>query len=335
MKNFRVAVVNSKSFGKYSDVEVHLRKICQVVRLSVPKNIKGLQLAEKLRGFEFIIASTTPKYTSEFFENNKDVVLVARHGVGVDNIDVESATKNGVIVTRVPGYMLREAVAENTIALILLSLRKILNASIAVSEGNWSQRARFIGHELNKKIVGIIGLGNIGSRVAQILSEGFKAKILAYDPYCNRESFKKVNAEAVSLDRLLRESDIITVHTPLTEETYHLLGRNEFMRMKKGVIIVNTARGELIDTTALIEAIRNNKVSAVALDTVEGEPISKDHPLLKYRDKVVITPHISGYTFEALVNMDKAVVKAIEAVIQHKKPEVIVNEEVYKRVANL
>jgi len=307
----RVAVVNSKSFGRYTDAIERLKKIGEVGIIEVPKDIDGSELGRRLEGYHFVIASVTPRYDRKFFENNSTVVMIVRHGIGVDNIDLKAAEEHGVFVARVPGWREREAVAEHTISLMLAALRHVVQASNAVREGRWGERAKFVGRELKSLTVGVVGFGNIGSRVAEILAKGFGSKVLVYDPYVPQEKIREAGCIPVDLDTLLRESDVITLHTPLTSETYHMLNRDAFEKMKQGVIIVNTARGELIDTEALIEYIDRGKIGAVAMDVVEGEPIGAEHPLNKYPN-VIITPHIAAYTFETLKGMDDAVVEAIE-----------------------
>jgi Phosphoglycerate dehydrogenase and related dehydrogenases len=320
----RIAIVNSKSFGVYTDALQKLSSIGEVVKIEVPKDISGKDLASKLNGYHFIVASVTPKYDREFFEHNKNVVMIVRHGIGYDNIDIKAAEEKGVIVARVPGWREREAVAEHTVALILSALRYIPQAYGAVQAGKWSDRAKFIGKELSSLTIGVIGFGNIGSRVAEILRKGFNAKIIVYDPFASKEKVIEYGyVYANNLCELLKTSDIITLHAALTPENYHMINEEAFKCMKEGVIIVNTARGELIDENALIENLEKKKVLAVALDVVEGEPIDANHPLLKY-DNVIITPHIAAYTWEALKGMDDAVVEAIVNYLNNKPIDGIV-----------
>ncbi len=320
----RIAIVNSKSFGIYTNAIERLSKLGTVDRIEVPRDIDGESLGKRLDGYHIIIASVTPVYDRKFFENNRDVVLIVRHGIGVDNIDLDAAREHGVYIARVPGWREREAVAEHTIALMLATLRHIVQASNSVRQGRWGERARYIGRELKNLVIGIIGFGNIGSRVGEILVKGFGCRVLVYDPYVPREKVREYGCIPVeNLENLLENSDIITLHTSLTKETYHLIDRRAFEKMKKGVIIIDTARGELIDTNALIEYIEKGKIGAVALDVVEGEPIDANHPLNKYPN-IVITPHIAAYTYEALQGMDEAVVEAIENYLSNKPIDGIV-----------
>ncbi len=307
----KIAVVNSKSFGVYTDAVERLSRVGEVVRLEVPKDVGGAELAAKLHGVHFVVASVTPRYSREFFERNNSVVMIIRHGIGYDNIDVTAAEEFGVAVSRVPGWREREAVAEHTVALALDALRHVARSYIYVRAGRWSERAKFIGRELPNLTVGVVGFGNIGSRVAEIFRKGFGARVVVYDPYVPPARVKELGCEPVGkLEELLTQADIITLHAALTPETYHVIDRRGFELMKEGVIIVNTARGELIDGEALVEYLQKGKVGAVALDVVEGEPIGLDHPLLRF-ENVIVTPHIAAYTYEALRGMDEAVVEAI------------------------
>ncbi|MEM0093730.1 MAG: D-isomer specific 2-hydroxyacid dehydrogenase family protein [Thermofilum sp.] len=329
---YKVAVVNSRSFGVSApDLLEKLRQHAQVDFIDVDKKARGKDLAEKLSGYHFIVASVTPLYDADFMRLQKDLLLIARHGIGVDNVDVKAATEEGVLVTRVPGFKERDAVAELAVALALDAVRRVTYSSQLVRAGRWSERGRIVGFNIAGKTVGLVGLGNIGSRVAEIFSKGFGARVLAYDPYVKPEDAAKFGARLTDLDTLLRESDIISLHAPLTPETYHMIDERAFEKMKEGVIIVNTARGELIDTAALVRALESGKVAGAGLDVVEGEPIGADHPLLRFNN-VVITPHIGANTREGLRGMDESNVDAILKVIRGEPPtEYLVNPEVLKR----
>ncbi len=314
----RIAIVNSKSFGVYTDAVERLKRVGHVERIEVPKDSRGRELAEKLAGFHIVVASVTPVYDREFFECNRDVLLIVRHGIGYDNIDVRAAEEHGVYVARVPGWREREAVAEHAVALLLSALRHVVASHEAVRRGGWHERARFVGKELSSLTVGVVGFGNIGSRVAEILSRGFGSRIVVYDPYVNKEEVEKRGyVYSERLEDIARLSDVITIHSAYTGENYHMFDERVFEKMKRGVIIVNTARGELIDAAALCKYLENGVVAAAALDVVEGEPIGADHMLLKCPN-VIVTPHIAAYTYEALAGMDEAVVEAVINYLQGK-----------------
>ncbi len=328
MDSVRIAIVNSSSFGRlFPEHLEQLSRLGEVQRFEFPSTIGGKELAQALQGFPILIVSVTPRFTPEFFAAKDETWLIARHGIGVDNVHLPSATAHGVLVTRVPGPAERDAVAEATVALLLTLLRHIPQAAAAVRQGRWADRAAFIGVELRGKTVGLIGFGNIGSRVGEILVRGFGAQVLAYDPNVPPETVRAAGAEPVDLETLLQESEIISLHASLTEENYHLLSHEAFARMKPGVILVNTARGELIDEAALIAALESGKVAGAALDVVEGEPIGSDHPLLRFPN-VLVVPHIAAYTRETLRRMGEKMISDVERVLRGEVPDDVVNPEV-------
>jgi D-3-phosphoglycerate dehydrogenase len=329
---YKIAIVNSSSFGKYFPEHIErLKKIGSVERFTLPGDMHGKELAEKLMGFNIIIASVTPFYDREFFEYKDETLLITRHGIGYNNIDIKTATEKGVIVTKVPGVVEREAVAETAIALLMAVMRKIREASLKAREGKWEERANFIGWEIKDKVVGIIGYGNIGSRVGEILKNGFNAKVIAYDPYIPDEKLKQLGVEPVSLEDLLRRSDIISLNASLNEKSRHMISEKEFNMMKNGVIIVNTARGELMDEEALIKAIKSGKVAGVGLDVMKDEPPDPQNPLL-HMDNVVVTPHIAAYTYECLKGMGDKVVSDVEKIVNKEIPDEIVNRDVLEKL---
>ncbi len=322
--SIKIAIVNSSSFGKHFPEHIErLKALGEVERFEFPQNMRGKALADKLMGFSIIIASVKPYYDKEFFDYKDKTLLITRHGIGYDNIDIKSATEKGTIVTNVTGIVEREAVAESAVALLLDVIRKVRTASLKVKEGKWNERANFIGYEIKDKVVGIIGIGNIGSRVCEILKYGFNAKVVAYDPYLSEGTIRERGAEPVSLEELLRTADFISLNASLNSKNYHMLSDKEFSQMKKGVYIVDTARGELIDQDALIKALNEGIVSGVGLDVIENEPIDENHPLIAF-DNVIITPHISAYTMECLKGMGDKVVSDIEKVLSGEVPDNVI-----------
>ncbi len=326
----KIAVVNSSSFGKYFPEHVaRLEKIGTVDFFTFPIDTSGKDLAEKLAGYEYIIASVTPFFREDFFQHCDPVKLISRHGIGYNNVDIVSATKHNTYVTKVGALVEREAVAENAVALLMSVLRCVREASAAAREGNWAKRASFMGYEIKDKTVGVIGLGNIGSRVGEILKNGFNATLIAYDPYQSEDEIRAKGAIPVSLEELLQRSDIISLNAFIDQHSKYLLGKEQFAMMKKGVYIVNTARGELMQLDALLEALDNKTVAALGADVIEGEPIDETHPLLKYPN-VIVTPHTSAYTYECLEGMGEKCVSDVERVHQGLVPDGLVNTDILK-----
>jgi phosphoglycerate dehydrogenase-like enzyme len=334
----RIAIVRSKGlelFGVYTDAIEKLKRFGEVKILYGSDN--PIELANQLINFQIVITEILrPKFTSEFFERNKDVQMIFVNGRGYDNIDIKAAEEHGVLVARVPGWC--EAVAEHTIALLLTALRKLREADKWVKSGEWLRKGYvsmdFLTNNIRDLTIGIIGFGWIGSRVAHILKNGFNAKeILIYDPYIPEEKIIEAGFHSMNnLNYLLQKSDAILIHAELTSETYHMIGKREFEIMKDRVIIINTARGAIIDTIALIESLKRGKIGYVALDVIEGEPINEDHPLLKF-DNVFITPHIAYATWYAIKCMDYSAINAIENFLKGKEVwETIVNPKSKKNL---
>jgi lactate dehydrogenase-like 2-hydroxyacid dehydrogenase len=328
--SIKIAVVNSSSFGKtFGEHIERLKALGEVDRFDIPKDMGGKELAEKLNGYSIIIASVTAIYNREFFENKDRTVLITRHGIGYNNIDVQAATEKGTFITKVDALVEREAVAENAIALLMTVLRQVVPASLKVKDSKWSERAKFIGYEIKGKTAGVIGLGNIGSRVGEILKNGFNADLIAYDPNLTNEEIRKRGAEPVSLEELLKRADIISLNAFIDENSYHMLSEKEFALMKKKVYIVNTARGALMDEKSLLKALDEGIIGGLGLDVIEDEPIDEYHPLLSYKN-VVITPHTSAYTYECLKGMGDKVLSDVEKVLRGENPDNVINKELLK-----
>lgn len=322
----KIAIVNSSSFGVHFDNQFKaLEDIGEVKRFRYPIDVDAKTMADNLHDMDYIIASVTPKFTSEFFALCPKLKLISRHGIGYNNIDIEAAGKHGVLVTIVDGIVEQDAVAENAIALLMSVSRRVCKSYKAAREGNWHTRAYFMGHQLRGKTTGVIGFGNIGSRVGSIMKEGFHNRLLAYDPYVSDEDLIKRGAVPVSLETLLKESDFISLNAFLDEKSYHMIGKKEFSLMKKEVILVNSARGELVDLDALLHALDEKLITGYGSDVIEKEPVGKDYPLFQY-DNVIISPHTSAYTWECLKGMGDKVVDDVVRTDQGKKPHLVVNE---------
>lgn len=259
------------------------------------------ELAEKIKEYDALLIRSQTKVTAKILEGADKLKIIGRAGVGVDNIDIDAATKKGVVVVNSPEGN-TTAAAEHTVAMMMAMARHIPDAAASMKQGKWD-RSKFTGIELFKKTLGIIGLGKIGSRVARAaLALGMK--VVVYDPYASKESVEALGCEyAPNLDEFWGVFDFLTVHVPKTRETAHLINKNTLNRMKKGVRIINCARGGVIDELALKEAIEDGQVAAAAVDVFDGEPIKPDNPLLDCDGDLILTPHLGASTEEAQINV--------------------------------
>jgi len=328
--NYKIAIVNSSTFGRnFPDLMEELEEIGNVTRFQVESNAPGGELAEKLAGYDFVVASVNPRFSREFFRQNDSVELIARHGIGCDNVDISAATDAGVVVTRVEGEYERDAVAELTLALILTCSRGIIPASEAAKGDNWSRRREFVGRELSRMEVGVVGYGNIGSRVAEIIREGYGADVSAYDPNVADAVIAKNGINPVGFEEILTGSDLLSFNASLNDENYHFIGEEEFEMMRQGVIIVNTARGELLDEEAFVKALRSGKVRCAGLDVLEDEPPDPGSPMVNL-DNLYVLPHVGSYTDYSLRAMDAKMVEDIKRLAAGELPGAVVNPAVLR-----
>ncbi|MCA6214132.1 MULTISPECIES: C-terminal binding protein [Thermococcus] len=265
------------------------------------------------------------KITREVIEGLEKCKVIARYGIGVDNVDVKAATEKGIFVVNVPDYCIEE-VSDHTIALLLASIRKINLYDKSVKSGTWDYKIGRPMYRIKGKTLGLIGFGKLARRVAEKMKP-FRVEIIAYDPYVSPKVAEKYGIKLVDFDELLKNSDFISIHVPLTEETYHLLSDREFELMKDGVIIVNTARGPIIDEKALVKALESGKIAYAGLDVTEVEPIPSDSPLLKF-DNVIITPHVAWYSEESQAELQTKAARGVAEVLSGKIPTYLVNPEV-------
>ncbi|SMB99568.1 D-3-phosphoglycerate dehydrogenase [Thermanaeromonas toyohensis ToBE] len=256
------------------------------------------------------------KVTRECIEASKRLKIIAKHGVGVDNIDVETATQRGIWVTNVPSVN-ADSVAEFTVGLILAVARKIPEGVEQIKAGEW-RRESLLGMELKGKCLGIVGFGNIGQRVARKIS-GFEMRVIAYDPYVSEEKFLQYGVELVDLNTLLKEADIITLHLPLNRETRGLIGEKELRIVKSSAFLINAARSEIVEKYALLSALKEKRLAGAAIDVFDNEPPSPDDPLLKLPN-VIGTPHIAAMTREVQEKIVKTVCDDVVRVLNGQVP---------------
>lgn len=326
-----IAILNSSIFGRYNPD--HLSRLEHSFTLS-RHTVSTTALPEEIRAVvedaECIIISVSPMLSRKVLENLPKLSLVVRHGVGCDNVDLEAATDLGIPVGRIENTIEREAVAEHTIALMLSASRCIVPGTEVIKQDRWDERRTLVGVELRDLTVGIIGLGSIGGRVSEILSFGFGARVLAYDPFVAPEEFSKRGAMAVELEELLRQSQVLTLHCSLTDTTYQILSRSRLEALSPGTLIVNTARGALVDEEALASLARSGHLR-YATDVVVGTRSDSRHHLVGVPG-VIVTPHIAAYTSRSLEAMGRMVVKSVENwFLKGSYPPVLANPLVVER----
>ena len=256
-----------------------------------------------LAGLDFI--------TEKVLDECPHLKVISRYGAGYDRVDIEAAKKRGIIVTNTPGVN-SQAVAELTFGLIISLARKIPSLDASTKSGGW---VRNVGMELNEKTLGILGLGAIGKILAKC-GQGFGMNVIAYDPYIDLSYCEENHIKSCLFEELTTASDVISLHMPLNDETYHIIGRDAFEKMKDGVIVVNTSRGGIIDEDAAIEALKSGKLGGLGLDAFEEEP-PKDTNLFGF-DNVITTPHTGAHTKEAIDNMALNSIKNLIDVLSGK-----------------
>ena len=283
----------------------------------------GLSLGELLAiigEYDALVVRSDTQVPKEVIEAGEKLQVIARAGVGVDNIDVEAATSKGIVVVNAPSGNITSA-AEHTIALMLATARRIPQANAVLRSGQW-RRHDFIGIEVRNKTLGIIGLGNVGTEVAR-RAKGLEMRVIAHDPFVSPEYAVTLGVELVSLDELLKQSDFITLHTPLSDMTKGLIGAKELAKVKPAVCFINCARGGIIDEKALFEAVEKGKVAAAAIDVFAEEPAGES--VLFQSDRIIVTPHLAASTAEAQTTVALDVAEQIITALEGQPPRYGVN----------
>jgi D-3-phosphoglycerate dehydrogenase len=282
-----------------SEEGIKILKDVKDFEVDVKTDLKPDTLKEAIKDYDALVVRSATKVNKDIIAAAANLKVIGRAGVGLDNVDLEAATQKGIIVMNTPaGNTI--STAEHTMSMILSLSRNIAQSNASTKKGEW-KRSKFMGVELYAKTLGVVGFGRIGSEVAK-RCQSFGMRILAFDPFLSKEVAESLGVEVLELKEVLQNADYITVHTPLTEETRHMISTEQFSWMKKGVRIINCARGGIIDELALVAAIKEGKVAGAAFDVFEQEPIAPDNELLKL-DNVIVTPHLGASTEEAQVNV--------------------------------
>ncbi|GAB4276326.1 MAG: phosphoglycerate dehydrogenase [Deferrisomatales bacterium] len=296
---------------------IEILRRAEGIEVDVRTGLSPAELKEIIGPYDALVVRSATQVTEEVLEAAANLRVVGRAGIGVDNVDVPAATKRGVVVMNTPGGN-TVTTAEHALALLMSLVRNVPQATNSMKAGRWEKK-KFQGRELCGKTLGVVGLGNIGSIVAD-RAQGLKMKVIAYDPFISAERAAELGVERVDLDELYRRSDLITIHVPLMDETRNLINREAFARMRPGVFLVCAARGGIVDEEALLEALESGKVAGAALDVFREEPPGLT-PLVRH-ERVVCTPHLGASTVEA---QEAVAVQVAEQIVDYLTAGIIRN----------
>lgn len=274
--------------------EEGIRRLREIAKVDVEIGLKPPELLERVKDYEVLVVRSATKVTKEVIEAGRRLKIIGRAGAGLDNVDAEVAKARGIKILNTPEAP-AEAVAELVIGFMLSWARHLPQADSSMKQGKWL-KSELMGTELRGKTLGIIGTGKIGQRVG-VLASAFGMKILAQDCVRYSEFVLKTGCEYADLDTVLKESDYLTIHVPLTPDTRHMISKRELSKMKPTAVLINTSRGEVVDESALVEALSSGRIAGACLDVYAREP-PVDSPLLKLPN-VILTPHIGASTQEA------------------------------------
>lgn len=277
--------------------------------------------------YQAILASSLVQYDGTLMDTLPNLRMIARTGIGYDNVNLADATARGIVVTNTPDGP-TESTAEHTVAMLMALAKRLKQGDANMAAGKWGPRTgSLIGVEVRGRTLGLVGLGRIGKRVAHICGRGLEMKVVAYDPYVTAEQAAALGVTMTDLDSVLAQADFLSVHVPATPETRHLINREGIAKMKDGAFVLNLARGPLVDEEALLEAIDSGKLAGAGLDVFDPEPLRIDsrlrnHPL------ILVTPHAAGVTLEGRERIEVMAVERVLAFFRGETPPDLVNREV-------
>jgi D-3-phosphoglycerate dehydrogenase len=309
-----VIAVTDSVFPSLDPAKAALKRVDPELRMA--KSASADDILAVARDADAILV-TYAKLPGELLRQLTRCKVIGRFGLGVDNIDLPAAKEKGITVTYVPDYCLQE-VSDHATALLLALARKIPFSNQLVQAGRWEMPAVVPIYRLEGRVLGLIGFGNIPRRLAP-KAKAFGLRVITHDPYVSQDVVSSLDVENVSFDQLLQTSDFISVHAPLTPQTLGLLNADAFAKMKRGVLIVNTARGPLIDEQTLVQALDSGQVGGAALDVLATEPPPKNSPLLG-RDNVILSPHTGFYSVDALNELQTKCASDIARVLSGEEP---------------
>ena len=312
-------LITPRSFASFSDksLKMFTERGYEIKRNNTGRPYEKEEMLKLIRDIDGIIIGID-ELSAEIIEGADALKVISKYGIGLDNIDINTATNKKIIVTSTPTANV-DAVADLAFGLILSLARRIPEADKKTKSGKWE---KIIGKSVWEKTLGVIGLGKIGRQVVK-RAKGFEMNILAFDIVEDKKFVQKYGIKYVNLEKLLRKSDYISIHIPLSDATRGMISYEELEKMKKDAFLINASRGGIVDEEALYDALRNNKLRGAALDVYNNEPL-RESPL-KELDNVIMTPHIGAYTEEAIENMSIQAAQNLIDVLEGKKPQNRVN----------
>ncbi|MCW3975386.1 MAG: D-glycerate dehydrogenase [Candidatus Bathyarchaeota archaeon] len=301
-----------------------LKKIKLFAEIKIKSSLSKKQLLKEVKDIDAVILGTD-NFDRELINSATRLKIIARFGVGYNNVDIKSSTRKKIFVTYTPN-VLSDAVADLTVGFILAFSRKIIQANDHIKTGNWNENAPFpLGSDLKNKTLGIIGLGRIGIKVAERVC-AFNMRLIYFSRTRKNRIEEKYGIKFRTFKNLLKESDYISINVPLTKETERMIGKEEFKFMKKTAFLINTARGDVIDQQSLHQALRNKRIAGAGLDVFQQEPIPLNDPILKLQN-VILTPHIGSGTVETRLSMSLMAVNDVIRVLEGKRPIHLINKD--------
>jgi len=292
------------------------------------KPIPGQPPLESAQAAQAIFAGATIPYTGEVFDSLPNLRFIVRTGIGIDNVDANAAAERGIVFCNTPDGP-TESTAEHAVALLMSVAKRIIPGHLGMSSGGWPARSALMGTEVQGKTLGLVGLGRIGRRVAQICGAGLGMRVVGSDPFVSAEAAAQMGVELFSQDEVIAQADFLSLHAPSIPATYKMINRESIARMKTGAYLINVARGPLVDVDALIEALDSGKLAGAGLDVFDEEPPVADYPI-RFHPKVVLTPHSASVTGDGRARIERMAIERALEFFSGQKPKDVCNPKVWE-----
>ena len=332
MEKFRIGLtkdfLSEKGELVYKDIGLKLLDDIPDIEYEFMAEFHPEVTPDQIKDYDGVI-SLKPKYTHETFKGVERLTAIGRFGVGYEMVNLDACTDAGVMLFITPDGV-RRPVAEGVVTFMLALSHKLLIKDNLVRSGRWNERIFFMGTELRDRVLGCVGLGNIGKEIFRLVNTFGMKRFIAYDPYIKTDSANELGIELADLETVMRESDFVTINCPLNQQTYHLIGTKEIALMKPTAYFINTSRGGVVDQKALTEALINKRIQGAGLDVFEEEPISNDDPLLKL-ENVILCPHSICWTDECFRDNGTWDCKGMIKVMKGEIPDHVVNKSVLEK----